>query len=1082
MLSIPFRAFVPALTIALIVTGATLPVRSADPPPLPKTTGPSIPPSLPPRAPAAEVELETEVDLIKLLNSELTMPRQGDVTDNIWTITPGEGRVIVRLPLKVTKPATAVRVSGAAVKIRGGRFICWQLIDPKEEARGGKPSGLGRDEINATGKDQLPENVPRMARAVELHPDGTISWKMDRTIVGAKLTEGIFAGPYVLKLNPAALNELNPGGPPRIVRNPNETPQDFLRRKAPLEEEYKRKVAEYRAKATQARELPDEFRGPIPPTLYAIYEVRTNLKSVELDGPAPLPWDFPLDLLLQLHRMGSPLGEIARPLDAPGATFTTQSPEKTILAALSGEKVHPYTLRLIAHGITSGGSTPFAKSFLKEMKLDDERNQIVDRILAAKDSESTNAVLQYLVLNPSEAATATLDKAMKAGLLDANAQLALVTSMSALLAEEPAQDASQLAAMVSLFLADPKGPPAAKLLEQVFKIAHGKFSTRNRLEPTAEAIAKRLTITGTGARRDEAITAIVEAAAGELMAMTMLDAQLLGSTDAALVERTLAIIARSVPGSIDLNMTDIHKRPLVPAKVGNVNTRLVVLGFWQTGGLRAGVTFPVMPRIMSEFGPQGVAVVGVNRDPVKEEADRIRIDDLIKSEKMEWPQFIEGQGLESELARRLAVDETVPMVILSTQGPTAGQVLWRGQPAKVQSAIREILSASASASPTAPADAAQPTPRLVNAIGIPNNEHAIFKLLADDKLRNLAWAALRHMRMTPVSGRRNDADQWASIIADKALGQTPTPEAAVIFLARHDEVEVPEAVIQIVIRGTAQASIAAARAIHGSEWDISKELSELNAQTDRFVFGMRFYEGISGEAIYAVGLLRDKAEGAKAVPWFARQIAFGRLPHSAHWIEPYETEDRLLQLANVSDTDLADGAVGTLVSMAGGSGLDTATIAEKLRANRQATIPELTAIWNTARRELFTAKLKAAPGNYQLIHRTRIQGRAAAHAWSHPRELASVKMDIVGPQVTLEQVAKLEKGTGTIPPDESLSFQIDLGQLRKLDPTPTGPINLLKAKNANAPVIFKPQGQSGWYAHIELEDRSIFEVTLQSKN
>ncbi|MEX2215349.1 MAG: hypothetical protein WD768_14550 [Phycisphaeraceae bacterium] len=429
-----------------MVAAVLSPVFAADPPL-----------SIPKAAPkdAVQGEVEVDIDLNALLDAPSVFPAQS-VTDDIWQITAGPGRILVRVPLLMNVSKGPVDLSEVGVKLRGARFLAWHLVDDKTD-QPATTTPAQTTEINPVGDKALPVNVPRFAKSITLSPDGTVSWKLDRVIFNASVPAG--QGWYKLKLSREALEAMNPGAAPRIVRNAGENANDFQRRKNTEEAEWRRKAVEYRDIAKVVLKLPDEFKGPAPKTLWAVYETRSNLPTLDFDGPEPLPWEFPLDLLQTLQAAVGTGGAQA----STGLTIVTATPADHALKVFTGGKAHLYSLRLLAMGFTRS-------KLLEGMKVGDSNFKLVDQLLAAKDARTSGILMKYLAVNPSEATAALMAKAMQAGILDVASQLAAVQGMLSAKAGDPAGLEASLST-INTFLIDPQGPPPAQLLPALVESA-----------------------------------------------------------------------------------------------------------------------------------------------------------------------------------------------------------------------------------------------------------------------------------------------------------------------------------------------------------------------------------------------------------------------------------------------------------------------------------------------------------------------------------------------------------------------------------------------------------------------------------
>lgn len=272
------------------------------------------------------------------------------------------------------------------------------------------------------------------------------------------------------------------------------------------------------------------------------------------------------------------------------------------------------------------------------------------------------------------------------------------------------------------------------------------------------------------------------------------------------------------------------------------------------------------------------------------------------------------------------------------------------------------------------AAAPQATAQITSPIMVPNTNHAIFRALrsSDPQIRQLAWQALPNFVFNEVAQDPNAPDQSAAAnryqtLLDTALQQTPTPAGAVAFLSHQpDKAQAANALVQIILRGTSQSSALASRALLG-----------LNAPLDAVMRGLpfgeraglatRLYESFQGRAPLTVNLLRQRIPANPVAIWFAHEVAKGSLPGPSSWATAVSNEAGLIELITSSDPDVGIAATAALVYGVGGGDRETLTLARRFRSMADQSIPNVTAEWAKAKRELYLQQFRDISGPYKLI-------------------------------------------------------------------------------------------------------------------
>jgi len=269
-----------------------------------------------------------ELDLQSLLDSA-GQGGQQRFQGSAWDIRPEQGRRVVLVPIRVTPGDAPYELSRPAISLRTARFIAWYV--PAADANAGRGGGRGandgstfrvgdstdieelllgersgddrgRDELagqldavdNATdgrAQSDVPQDAPRLARKLEIHPDGTVAWGMDRGFSGATPASPSQQNRYGYKLDPEAVQNEEPARLERLTRNAGESSRDFAQRRREQSEAHRAALDEYRALREMIRELPDEFQEPLPEVVYAVFDAPQG-EDLTFTGDNNMRWEL----------------------------------------------------------------------------------------------------------------------------------------------------------------------------------------------------------------------------------------------------------------------------------------------------------------------------------------------------------------------------------------------------------------------------------------------------------------------------------------------------------------------------------------------------------------------------------------------------------------------------------------------------------------------------------------------------------------------------------------------------------------------------------------------------------------------
>ncbi len=121
--------------------------------------------------------------------------------------------------------------------------------------------------------------------------------------------------------------------------------------------------------------------------------------------------------------------------------------------------------------------------------------------------------------------------------------------------------------------------------------------------------------------------------------------------DAAIDLKTLAV-GSPFP---DFNETDIHGKPI---SVGNYKGKIVLVDFWATWCGPCVGELPNVLKTYEKYHAKGFEIVGVSLD-----SDKSSLTAFIRSKKMSWQQFFDGQGWKNKIAQKYNV-RSIPAAYL----------------------------------------------------------------------------------------------------------------------------------------------------------------------------------------------------------------------------------------------------------------------------------------------------------------------------------------------------------------------------------------------------------------------------------
>lgn len=894
-----------------------------------------------------------ELDTGRLMSDPQVTP--ATLTDGIWTITPPAGRRLYLLPLRLpTKVAQPLPLE-THTKLTGGQFVGWYIPQsPKAKAQaeaqaaprqqtatptppfGAFPPGLRLPQTLPNGQPipesvrrqlesgQIPENVrqemqrrgislpqglggagptpgptdlaaqydkspPRFAREAGLLADGQITWKLARGVPNAQVTSKNHLYGFMVS------REAMPAAPEqRIVRGAG--PQANQQRDA-AQAEYKAAREAHLALTKTVRELPEEFTEPAPEVVYAIYMAPDRTPNFALAGDAPFPWTVKTSEFETLRGLA-----------------TQNANEQALTDALEWltSDTQPFSLHVSAALLASGTNLAQVKpdSILMPvvMRIVNEGDSF-DRLLLVKAIAQNNqsvpvaGTILNTIMRDKDPATALMALRARAG--DAQRQRDALKD----------EDLTLFADTTQRLLVTEDAAEVGDVLTPAFDLA-------KQNEPARDVLASKLDVKPLKGPRLEGLVRIVVEKAKEkdLLALMLLDTQLLGNGDVEVTKLTL--------GRILGDSSQPSQAPQGPSLLSRLG-----------GSLGLGGTKPATPGA----APQPAAPTPPQPQPQRPSATPFSVFDRLEAlnappNPQPQPGFPGGPGF-----------------------PSPGGY---GQPQPQQPKGPD------------PIEINRPGHGMVLAL---QSKDAPTRELAWKALPLFAIGQPTQ-RNTDEKNKVTVQDIYASL-AQSAAGVDPTPVQIVTFLEQQKETAGVEAAYRtLMTEGKGEVRLLALqRFASGNNANLARVLGEMTGD-ERVKVVSLWYESASKQAPLVVGLLhQSEADGkpgqvaSKLLQWLSQKMAADTRPADDEWAQNVGGPQVLIPGLGDKDEAYALGCAAALWSSALPA---TPEMAQQLHRKagevmRSVADPneghkQIETEWNTLRDTAIKAYLESAKGRYTL--------------------------------------------------------------------------------------------------------------------
>jgi len=547
-----------------------------------------------------------QVDLQRLIASMGQGGGNANIQDPVWDLRPQGGQQFIVLPMIYQPGEAAYTVSKPAVSPRSARFVGFYIPSDRDQLnqnRGGNQPTLDlrtltsgdikaieamllaepldpqqqaelerqrqeaerlraeQEALQGIGEPEgpvVPEFAPRLARSIQISPEGTVTWEADRSIPGAELKAAGEQNMYAYKLDAQALRAAEPPRAERTERRPDEDSRVYSERRREDQLRQRDEQEAFRALRERVSALPDRFTQPLPEVIYLVF-TGSDSQTLELQGPDPYPWKLTTDDANNLRALAQGRG------GGQGQGPSVETNRAISVLANFLATGHPLSQQSVA-------VAAYEANLPGQVLEGDAGYRMLTQLLSSDDTLTRQITLTSLAqtLPPTRASAKLLADAAQSAPPEL-AQTLELASLRAMFSIDAAksENAGFLVTLVNEAMRNPTGPSAGKVIDELLRALEQSGVMNNHAGPASADRVDVVLINRVDFsivqedQLDGVIAAIIRRSPTNSTASGWLDIKLLRSGDDRLVSRTLELLGQADAGSTLIKPLTADLRELV---------------------------------------------------------------------------------------------------------------------------------------------------------------------------------------------------------------------------------------------------------------------------------------------------------------------------------------------------------------------------------------------------------------------------------------------------------------------------------------------------------------------------------------
>ena len=814
---------------------------------------------------------------------------------------------LLLLPLMIKPGTETVTLDSRAIRVRGGSFVAWRIGDQTTVAARG-----GQQGANPTVKTVAAPIPPRFARRLIVEPDGHLKWSLERSIRGGSLQNNLFGFDLKIDSKRIVTKRLGAGDPPQrpIGKTSRETMAQFRKELG----EYNRRVGKLKnEKAAELKQfsklldkLPIRFEAAMPNLVWAVFDMKANLRELAIDSKSMPRWRVTYDHLQSLREIASGNTRLARSDDR-------ETPAEVMLAVT--RRADPYSQRLAAHALSRS-------DLINQLAEEDELVELATRIINSTDSQASRAMIDGIL---STDQNSTTDRLIALALPKMDAEHKLQWLRATLERKEsprqgqPAARRRRTTAAARTATVEPTAAPLAEF--EQFRTAPlvvgpdaGAVPVATEQSTSSSPVQRKTDELDAADRTPPSPPSEMSRDQFVLQVTNLLLQDDEGPAPAAILEALVRDV-ESLGGGISAE-----------------NRRALYTGGMDFGALEDGRLEPAV-RFVVEQAPKSVLAgrwLG-NRLLWSSMEQQVRSRTLLVLGEPPSPRTVEVMG--------------------GTTDPTSANApIGRPFPSMREGTLINIESIEHG---------------LFDALQDPDKQLRTSAWAALPRFIIGAPAARPGGRNTPDA--KSSIEPLSHLLA-LAREQGRAGPQFVAFLDHQPEQQRSTlALVHLAAATDSESAAPAVNALLGSERPLVEAMkhdSLSEPEIHRFVD--QVYRLATGQTTLVAGLIRVPNRRSNLAEWLGKQIAVGKVPAAGGWAEAFGNQREVLVLLTDDDEVVALAAAAALITGAGGSEQDAQGLVVKIQELEDPSPVNVEAKWDTTKKRIHADRVVRTAGAFHL--------------------------------------------------------------------------------------------------------------------